>query len=373
MRYSVALATAMLASPLAAADLRIVTEAPVTHSLVSMVLGDDTGASVLLDRGGDPHAFQLRPAQARDVAEADAIFWMGPDFTPWMTRAMEGVETEARIVTLLEADGLHLQDFLHGHDHEDAHGHGDALGHDHDHGHDHADEHGHGHDHDHGDEHEHDHGHDHDQEDDHGRGNDHDHGHDAHDHDHGHDHAHDHGHDHDHAHDGLDPHAWLYTDNAIAWLGVIAEELSALDPDNAETYAANAAAAQEEIAALADEVAEILAPAGDAAFVVFHDAYGYLAHQFGLNVAGTIALGDAATPGAQRLSALRDELRAGEVVCIFPEVNHSSRYVDMLVEGTEVRVGAELDPAGVTLDPGAALYPTLMRDLAREIAACIDG
>jgi len=165
----------------------------------------------------------------------------------------------------------------------------------------------------------------------------------------------------------------MYPANAKVWLDVIAAELSERDPDNAETYAANAAAARETIAALRDEVAGILDPVGDSPIVVFHDAYGYLSHAFGVNVAGTIALGDAAAPGAQRLSELRADLAEGGAVCIFPEVNHSSRYVDVVVEGTEVRVGETLDPAGVMVDPGADLYPTLMRGMAQAIADCVAG
>ena len=151
----------------------------------------------------------------------------------------------------------------------------------------------------------------------------------------------------------------------------IAAELSDLDPGNADTFAANAEAAVARIAEVEAEVRDILAPVGDAPLVVFHDAYGYFAHRFGLNVAGTITLGDAAPPGAARLTELRDMLRAGEVTCIFPEVNHSSRHVDLLVEGTGVRVGTMLDPAGVALDFGPELYATLMRELATGIADCV--
>ncbi|MFU8898380.1 MAG: zinc ABC transporter substrate-binding protein [Roseinatronobacter sp.] len=324
MRYSLALACAMMATPIAAKDLNVVTDFAVTHSLVSMVMGDVGQPDLLLDRGGDPHSFQLRPSQARALADADLIFWVGEDLTPWMARALSGIEAQGEVVTLLKAEGLHLQGFAAGHGHDD-HGHSD-----------------HGHD---------DHGHD-------------DHGH-AHD-DHGHD-------DHGHSHDGNDPHAWMNTGNVEIWLDLIADELAENDPDNAATYRANAEAARAQIAELSTEIAEILAPVGDAPLVMFHDAYGYLVHQFGVNVAGTIALGDAAAPGAQRLAELRAELQADGAVCIFPEVNHSSRYIDTVVEGTSVRVGAELDPAGVTLEPGAALYPALMRNMAQAIADCVAG
>ncbi|MCC5993748.1 MAG: zinc ABC transporter substrate-binding protein, partial [Rhodobacteraceae bacterium] len=154
MRYSLALACAVLATPLAAHDLKVVTDTPVTHSLVAMVMGDGATPQLLLDRGGDPHSFQLRPTQAQALESADVIFWMGAELTPWMARAVSGMETRGTLVTLLESDGLHLQDYAHGHSHDD-HGHS----HD-DHGHSH-DDHGHSHD-DHGHAHDDDHGHSHD-------------------------------------------------------------------------------------------------------------------------------------------------------------------------------------------------------------------
>ena len=41
-------------------------------------------------------------------------------------------------------------------------------------------------------------------------------------------HVDDHGHD--HGHEGLDSHAWLDPENARRWLGLLADELAALDP-----------------------------------------------------------------------------------------------------------------------------------------------
>jgi zinc transport system substrate-binding protein len=165
----------------------------------------------------------------------------------------------------------------------------------------------------------------------------------------------------------------MNTGNVEIWLAQIAAELSEKDPQNAETYAANAAAARAEIGKLRQEIAATLAPVGTAPLIVFHDAYGYFSEEFGVNVAGTIALGDAAAPGAQRLAELRAQLQQEGAVCIFPEVNHSARYVDVVVEGTDIRIGGALDPEGMTLEPGPRLYPSLMRGLAQSIADCVAG
>jgi zinc transport system substrate-binding protein len=355
---SLAAAVAVLGQLPAWADVpAVVTDTPVTHSLVATVMGDLGAPELLLDRGADPHDFQLRPSQARAVEQAGLVVWMGPALTPWLERALASL-SEREVLALLEVEGIDLQPFresrltgeaaVHAHDHDHGHGHS----HDHDHSHD-RDQDDHGHD---GHEHEHDHGHD--------------------DHDHGHDHGHadGNGQDHDHHHGGVDPHAWMNPQNAAHWLEAIAATLGELDPGNAETYRDNAAAGVDRMAALEDEVAGILAPVGEAGLVMYHDAYGYLATAFGLDILGTIALGDAAEPGAARLSAIRASLRDAGAVCVFPEVNHPDAYVALVTEtGEDLRVGAPLDPEGVMLEPGAGLYPALMRDMATAIADCVAG
>lgn len=174
--------------------------------------------------------------------------------------------------------------------------------------------------------------------------------------------------DHDHPYD---PHLWLNTGNARLWLSAIADELARIDPENAPVYADNAAAAQVEIAFLAQEVTGILAPVGDAGLVMFHDAFGYFAAEFGLDILGTVAVSDAADPGGARIAALRAALQDAGAVCIFPEVNHNAGPVAVVAEGSALRIGAALDPAGVMLAPGADLYARTLTGLAHAVADCV--
>ncbi|HMO72107.1 MAG TPA: zinc ABC transporter substrate-binding protein [Paracoccaceae bacterium] len=353
MRYTISFLLASLTAGAAAAEVpRVVTDIPPVHSLVAQVMGDLGAPELLLDRGADAHDFQMRPSQAAALAGAGLVVWMGPGMTPWLSRALDGTGTGAARLTLLEAEGTHLQAFGasgEAHDHDD---------HGHDHAHDHAG-HGHGHT---GKADAHDHAHE-----DHAHG---DHAHDDHAHD---DNAHDdHAHgDHAHDHSGTDPHAWLDPHNAEVWLGLIAAELGRLDPTNAATCAANAGAAAGAIEALEEELAAILAPVKDRPFVTFHDAYGYFAGHFGLTQAGSIALGDAASPGAARLSDLRAQLGGGGAFCVFPEANHDARLSAQLAEATGTRLGPVLDPEGSSLEPGPGLYADLMRGLAQGLAECL--
>jgi zinc transport system substrate-binding protein len=106
-------------------------------------------------------------------------------------------------------------------------------------------------------------------------------------------------------------------------------------------------------------------------FVVFHDAYGYFTSHYGLTQTGSIALGDAAAPGAGRLQELRAQMTGGNIVCAFPEAQHDPKLVQTLVEGTAVKVGPTLDPSGSSMDPGPGLYAALLGGLAENLRACL--
>ena len=318
MRYIISLLLAS-ATPALAEVPRVVTDIPPVQSLVAQVMGDLGQPAVLLDKGANAHEFQMRPSQAAGLQEAGLVVWIGPEMTPWLDRALEGVTTAPQL-RLLAAEGTHRQEF----DAEDAH--------DHDHEGAAAED-----------------------------------GHDAAQPEEGPDEK---GHDEEgHSHHGLDPHAWLDPANAAHWLGLIAGELSKLDPENAATYAANAAKAQAEMAALDAEMAATLAGSKAKPLVVYHNAYGYFAGHYGLTIAASIAHGDAANPGAQHIAGIEDLLKSGPV-CLFPEVNHDPKLVAQLAESAGLTVAGALDPEGAQLEPGPALYGQMMRGLAATIAGC---
>jgi zinc transport system substrate-binding protein len=168
---------------------------------------------------------------------------------------------------------------------------------------------------------------------------------------------------------GPNPHAWLDPTNASLWLGLIAQRLSALDPDNAATYAANAATGQAQIAAMDADIARQLAPLTQT-FVTYHDAYGYFTNRYDLHSAGGLAAGDAAPPGAARLSDLRAQAEAGEIMCAFPETQHDPALITNLAAGTALFVGPPLDPVGSTLDPTPQAYAQLMTTLTQSLLTC---
>ncbi|WP_299843007.1 zinc ABC transporter substrate-binding protein [uncultured Paracoccus sp.] len=182
---------------------------------------------------------------------------------------------------------------------------------------------------------------------------------------------HDHAQEDEHAHSPTDPHAWLDPQNGRTWLSAIAGALSKADPENAATYAANAQAGVAKIDDAAEAVTAQLSPFAQDRFVVFHDAYGYFTGAFGLAPAIPVALGDASTPSAARLSAIRDRITAEQVSCAFSEAGHDPSLIESLISGTPIRAGEALDPTGSGQPMGPALYPAILTGMGETISACL--
>jgi len=353
------LSATLLASAAWADVPKVATDIAPVHSLVSRVMDGVGEASLIVPSGATPHEYSLRPSEAAALQDADLVFWIGPDLTPWMENAIETLAGSATVSTLMETDGTLELPFresalfeAHDHDAKDDHGHDD-------HAHDEA---------------AHDHEHDHD--DDHAKD---DHADDAHSHDdHGHD---DHGHD-DHAHDdeghaghahgAHDPHAWLSLDNASVWLNAIAAQLSAADPENAGAYYANATAAREELDSLRTEVNAILDPVRRQNFIVFHDAYQYFENTFDFPASSAISFSDATDASPARIAEIQNRVTEQDIRCVLSEPQFDPKIVAAVMDGSEAKTGV-LDPLGSDLDLGADLYGNVVRNLARALADCLQS
>lgn len=346
----------------AAAEPRVVTSIKPVNSLVAGVM-EGVGTPYLIVRGGgSPHAYALKPSDAKALSGAKVIFWIGPGLETFLSGPLKTIGGGAKVVALSKAHGLVRLPYReggpwgeHGHDDHDKHGeekHGEAK-HDHD-------DHKHGHD----DDHKHGKAkHDHDD--------DHKHGEAKHDHDDDHKHGKaKHDHDDDHKHGETDMHLWLDPDNAKAMVEEIAEALIAADPANKKAYEANAKKLGVRLTVLESEIGSALKPVAKRPFIVFHDAFQYLEKRFGLNAVGSITVSPEVQPGAKRLKEIRDKITKLGAVCVFSEPQFTPKLVSVVVEGTRAKT-AELDPLGADLPDGQDLYFDLMRRNAKALADCL--
>jgi len=171
---------------------------------------------------------------------------------------------------------------------------------------------------------------------------------------------------------GPDPHIWLDPVRAIAIVTAVEERLLSIDPDNAKIYHANAAALSSRLAALDEAIRARLQPVASRPFIAFHDAYGYFSRRYGLQPAGHFAVDPQRRPGARTIARLADLVSAGTVACAFIEPQFDARIVAAIAADQPLRIG-RLDPLGVDLEPGPALYETLLKANTEAIADCLGG
>ena len=343
--------TTMLLGGTAFAEVpRVSVDIAPLHSLVAQVMKGAGAPDLIIRPGASPHEYNLSPSEATALQDADLVFWIGPGLTPWLSDGIETLASKAVVTELLEADGTVELEFREGalfeaHAHDD---HGEEDHDDHkdkakDKAKDHSDHAGEDKDHDdHADEHN-----DHDDHDEHAE--------DVHD---------------DHGHGAHDPHAWLSPQNAMTWLNVIAGKLSNVDPENAGTYFANAAAGRAEIETMIGEVNATLYPVRGGAFIVFHDAYQYFELDFDFPASGAISIGDASDPSPARIVEIQGRIAEENIDCVLAEPQYNPGLLATVLDGTDAKTGV-IDPLGYGLEPGPALYPQLIRNLSHALVECL--
>ncbi len=262
----------------------------------------------LIPPGSSPHTYALKPSERMAAERADILFWIGPDVEPALTKVTKAMPASARIITLAETSGMALLPARTGGDWERKRPVPKK--------------------------------------------------HDQQDHD---------GHNHGGSYDG---HLWLSPANARIIIRTAAATLSAADAEHAAQYAANADKALRRLEALDEALRQRLAPVKDRPFIVFHDAYQYFEHAYGLRAVGSILVSPEAMAGAKRMDEMRTKIKTLGAHCVFSEPQFEPRLVQTLVEGTPARTGA-LDPLGANLPSGMDGYEQLLTNLADNLTGCL--
>lgn len=120
----------LLSFPIAAATPAVVTTIKPLQLIAAAVLEDIADPEVLLPPAASPHNYALRPSDRRQLADADRVYWVGPDLERFLERLLANQENARRVD---QTPGLTLHYFGGPGEHEHEHGHG----HEHDAHHDH--------------------------------------------------------------------------------------------------------------------------------------------------------------------------------------------------------------------------------------------
>ena len=316
-----ALAVAITANESAvAADLNVTVTIKPIHALVAQVMEGVGTPALLVTGASSPHTYALKPSDAKALYASDVVFRVSEAVEPFTGRIVKALPENVRVVTLSEAPGVEQLDVRAG-DTFEAHAHGQ----------------------------------------------------DAHDDDHG----------------AEADRSTRRRRSIITTSTPPTTATSGWTPPTPATWWRRSPASSPRSrrktrsasrrtrptpppgsTALEKSITAELAPIKGRPFVVFHDAYQYFEHRFGLTAVGSITVSPEVQPSAKRLTEIRRKIAALDARCVFAEPRFQPNLVNAVIEGTQAHSGT-LDPEGTMIDPGPEAYATLIKNLAAGLRSCL--
>jgi ABC-type Zn uptake system ZnuABC Zn-binding protein ZnuA len=151
----------------------------------------------------------------------------------------------------------------------------------------------------------------------------------------------------------------------MVWAENIEKKLSAVDPENAQLYAANSEKYRQELSDLdawiRQQTAQI--PEGARKLVADHTTFTYFADRYGFEQAGAVipSYSTLSQPSAQELAQLDDAIRDLGVKAIFVEHSVNSSLAQRVAQDTGVKIVPLYNGSLSGPDGPAATYIDLMR------------
>ncbi|MGB0942746.1 MAG: metal ABC transporter solute-binding protein, Zn/Mn family [Marinomonas sp.] len=288
-------ASALLSIPTLglAAELKVVTSFSVLNDLVQEVGGEHISLTNLVEANGDAHVYQPSPMDAQAVAEADLLVVNGLGFEGWMERLEQSAGFKG--VKIAATDGVNLIHLGEEDEHHEEEGHHDE------------------------DEH-------HDEEEGH------------------HDEEEHHADEHHHHHGEFDPHAWHSVTNVLVYVENIRAALVKLAPEHAAEFNQNAKDYVKELKALEKDLAKKMSqvPENKRNVITSHDAFGYLAREYGFNFTAPQGMSTEAEASAADVVKIIKQIRKDDIQAVFVEKVSNSRLIEQIARETGAKIGGEL-------------------------------
>jgi zinc/manganese transport system substrate-binding protein len=255
----------------------VIATTSVFADLAQLALGDNVTIETIIPAGVDVHTFEPSPADAQKLAGADLIVMNGLGLDEWALSLLEAAgKSEEDVLELAEGiDESNAWVYLEGEEHDEEEGE--------EHSEEEGEEHGHG---------------------------------------------------------GTDPHIWLDPKGAAIYVDRIAARVAADLPERAAEIQSARDAGLAEIAALDEELRVGFAAVEASArkIVTFHDAFGYFARAYEIEIVGVAVEAPGQEPSAKEIAALIDAIKAAGVTSVFSEAQFPSKVLDQVAAETGATV-----------------------------------
>jgi ABC-type Zn uptake system ZnuABC Zn-binding protein ZnuA len=168
----------------------------------------------------------------------------------------------------------------------------------------------------------------------------------------------------------VDPHYWLAPASAKAIAQTVASEIEGLVPARRSEIRQALTSYLGQLDAVEAEIRAILADLPMRRIATFHDAFGYFAEAFGLEVAAVFEPYPGREPSPRFVAEFQRQVRASGVRTLFAEPQLSLDSLRPLARDLGVTLSM-LDPLGGVA--GRDTYVELLRFNARQVAAAVRG
>lgn len=323
-------------SVLAQNSINVLSDIKPVNSLVLMIM-DGVGTSEPIVSSGSPHGFQLTPSKAKKIADADIIFWTGPEMVVDLDNIISALSSSGVTVSLLEetenlllprrelvsffenAELMSELESRNSNDRSDRENGSDT---------DNMSQRNDG------------------NSEDTSVSND----------------------PHLHHHGIIDPHAWFDPLIAIEWLRIIKESLGEIDPENKTTYEANFQSWSAKIQELDESIATKMTITKPV-YIVYHDAYQYFEERY--NVSPIVSLKDQSLgeSGARHISRFIDQVEGISEICVLVEPFFDENLINT-VAGDIVFNIYTVDPSGINFEDSSMLYFEILNSIADSLENC---
>ena len=161
--------------------------------------------------------------------------------------------------------------------------------------------------------------------------------------------------------EALDPHFWLDPIRLASVGDALAGRLAEADPDGAAGFEQNAAGLRADLEALDAEMRAGLAGCAVDTLVTGHEAFGYLADRYGMEVVGISGLSPSTEPSPAQLAEISTLVQERGVTTVYTETLVDPAVAETVATEAGVRT-AVLDPIeGLTDESAGSDYLEVMR------------
>jgi len=175
-------------------------------------------------------------------------------------------------------------------------------------------------------------------------------------------------------HERIDPHAWQDVGNVRTYARNIADALIAIDPEGGGLYRANLSSYDDELAGLDQEIRAAISaiPTERRKIVTTHDAFGYFALAYGIEMIAPQGISTEAEASAKDVARIIRQVKSEKIPAVFLENVSDPRLAERIAAESGARIGGKLYSDALSKENApAGTYIAMMKANIRELTKAL--